>query len=180
MVEIVVVPLEEDWESTAAMMFNHATMAHNPSFSRIWLDPVPTCISIKPQNADVITEMEWGMGVEGGCTERLLTTDGKFIRIKQITEKLPTSRNLINLQPQLPRHQIQRPARRHTPRQPKHPILPEIRNRLSMMCNHRNGIRGRNECVMAVNHVSVSVAVGGSAKGNLLGVDAFDEGVGVG
>jgi hypothetical protein len=45
------------------------------------------------------------------------------------------------------------------------------------MSNHGDRIRGTDECIMAVNHVSVTVSVRGRTKGNLFGIDTFYEGV---
>ena len=46
-----------------------------------------------------------------------------------------------------------------------------------MVCNHCNGVGRTHERIMSVNHISVTIAIGRSSKGNFLGIDTFDEGV---
>jgi len=49
-----------------------------------------------------------------------------------------------------------------------------------MVGNHRHRVGGRDKCIVAINHVAVTIAVGCRAKSNFLGVNSFDEGVSVG
>ena len=62
----------------------------------------------------------------------------------------------------------------HTPSQALNTALLEVRNRLGPVCNDGNGVTGGDERALSVDHVAITITIGGSTKGNVVLLDSLD------
>ena len=78
----------------------------------------------------------------------------------------PTSRDLEVLEALLLGNEINCCAGWHTPGQSLDTTLFEVRDRIGPVRNYGNGVAGGDKCALSVDHVTVTIAIGGSTKGN--------------
>jgi hypothetical protein len=112
-------------------------------------------------------------------SEALLTADAELAAVEQVAEELPSRRHLVALEALLLGHQVYSSGGGHTPGQSEHTVLLEVRDLESMVSNDGQRVTGRHERVRAVDHVAVSITIGGSSELDAVLVDGLDERVGV-
>lgn len=113
--------------------------------------------------------------VVGSGTERFLTADGQSAGIHQVSEELPSGWNFEHLETLGLGHAVDRLGRGHGSGETLDTVL-EVRDRLfGPVGDNSDGIRGSDESAGAVNHVSVTIAVGSGTKDDLLVFDGLDE-----
>jgi hypothetical protein len=112
-------------------------------------------------------------------SETLLTADTELVAVEQVAEELPSRGHLVALEALLLGHQVYSSGGWHTPCQSEHAVLLEVRDLQSVVCNDGQRVTGRHERVRAVDHVAVTITVGGSSELDAVLVDRLDERVGV-
>lgn len=118
--------------------------------------------------------------VVASSAERLLTTDGKLISIEEGAEELPAGGDLVAVQALLLGNQVDGAGGRHGAGQAVNTLLLEVGDEVGVVGNDGQGVAGGDESVGAVDHVAVTITVGGSTEGDVVLVNDLDEGVGVG
>ena len=113
-------------------------------------------------------------------TERLLSTDRESAGVHQVSEELPSSGDLEDLESLLLGDQVNGARGGHGPGETLDARLEVGDGLLGPVGNDGDRVGGSDERVLSVDHVSVSITVRGSSKLDVLLVDSLDEVVGVG
>jgi len=117
--------------------------------------------------------------VVGSSSERLLTTDGQSSSVHQVSEELPSGRDLEALEASLLGNDVDGSTGRHGPGETLDTAL-EIRDGLLRpVGNDGNGVRWGDESALSVDHVSVTVTVRGRAELDVVLLHDLDERVSV-
>lgn len=113
-------------------------------------------------------------------TKTLLAADGELLGVEESTEELPAGGDLVYVKTLGLAYEVDGTGCRHGTGKTINTILLEVGNQVSMVGDDGQRIAGRDEGVGAVNHVTVTIAVRGCAKGNALLVNNLDKRVRVG
>lgn len=118
--------------------------------------------------------------VVGSGTKTLLTTDGKLLGVEQGAEELPAGGNLVAVEALGLGNKVNSTAGWHGAGKAIDTVSLEVRDELGVVGNDGKRVARRNESIGAVNHVTVTITVGGGTEGDAVLVDNLDERVGVG
>lgn len=113
-------------------------------------------------------------------TEALLTADGQLLGVKESTEELPASGDLVAVETLSLGDKVDGARSGHRASEAVDAVLLEVRNELGVVGNDGQRVARRDEGVGAVNHVAVTIAVRGSTERNVVLVDNLNERMGVG
>lgn len=69
---------------------------------------------------------------------------------------------------------------RHAPSQTLDATFLEVRNRLRPVCNDSDGVTGGDERALSVDHVTITITIGGGAKWNVAPLNSLNQAVSVG
>jgi len=106
--------------------------------------------------------------VVAASTKGFFATDGQLVSIKQCAEELPSSWHLVASKAKLLGHQIHGTRSRHAASQTINTILLEIGNQLAVMGDDGKAVPRRDKGTGAIDHVTIAIAVGGSAERDLI------------
>lgn len=110
----------------------------------------------------------------------LLSADGQLLGIKECTEELPASRDLVAVQALGLGNEVNSTAGGHRASKAVDAVLLEVGDKLSVVSDDGKRIAGGDEGISTVDHIAVTITVGGSAEGNVGLVNGLDKGLGIG
>lgn len=142
------------------------TIAHTPSFSRMWSEPVPNDSS--PQ----IERRPASMRLPKNFQPMPLVS---MARVQTCTDDL-TRRDDMALETLLLGDVVDLRTGRHATRKTLHATLLEVWDRLPCpVCDDRDAVTWRHECALAVDHVPVAVSVARRAERDVVALHVLDQ-----
>lgn len=112
-------------------------------------------------------------------TEGFFTANGQATSIHKVTEELPTSGHLKVLEALGFGNKIDGTGSGHTPGETVHTTLLEVRDVVRLVGDDGHGVAGSDEGSLAVDHVAITITVGGGTELDVVLLDGFDEGVSI-
>ena len=113
------------------------------------------------------------------CSEALFTTNGHLLVVEQVAEELPARGHFVALQTLRLGDQVHGSRGGHGAGKAVDTLVLEPGDELGVVRNDSQAVTGRHKGVGAVDHVTVTVTVTGSAKVNTVLVHVLDELVGI-
>ena len=155
-------------KSRGPTSLNAPITAQIPSFSRMWSEPVPKDSS--PQMERRPASIRFPKNFQPKF---------RFSILLQLVARDLTSRDLEVLETLLFGNEVDGSASWHAPSQTLDTTLLEVRNRIGPIRNDGNRIAGGNKCALSVDHITITVTIGGCTKGDVVLFDSLDQGVSI-
>lgn len=111
--------------------------------------------------------------------ERLLTADAHLVGVEETAEELPASGDLVRLDTLLLGDKVDGARGRHGAGKAVDTLLLEVGDELGVVGNDGERVAGGDERAGTVDHVAVTVTVGGGTEVNAVLLDSIDESLSV-